>query len=128
MQDHLTEFQQGRSIVALREQKDLNLRKLLDLEAAYKDNEAARVANTRKIVRLQAKLANLKPRITTQARQVPNQYSVERLNTMLVELQNRRTDLLAKFQPQDRLVTEVDKQIADTKASLDRADRMSSTE
>ena len=128
LQDGLTEFQQGRSIVALGEQKDLNLRKLLELQAAYKDNEAARVANTRKIGRLTEKLAKLDPRITTQARQVPNQYSVERLNTMLVELQNRRTELLAKFQPHDRLVAEVDKQIADTKASLDRADRMSSTE
>jgi uncharacterized protein involved in exopolysaccharide biosynthesis len=47
---------------------------------------------------------------------------------MLVEFQNRRTDLAAKFQPQDRLIQEIDKQIADTKEALHRANIMSSTE
>jgi len=86
--------------VLLPQQKDLNLRKLLELEASLKENTAARLANARKSARLQDQLASLKPRITTQARKVPNQYSVERMNTLLVELQNRRTELLNKYQPE----------------------------
>jgi len=128
LQEQLSAFHQQRSIVALAEQKDLNLRKLMDLQAALKDTQAAQSANSGKIARLRDQLAHLAPRITTQARKVPNQYSVERLNTMLVEFQNRRTDLAAKFQPQDRLIQEIDKQIADTKEALNRANIMSSTE
>ncbi len=128
LQNRLMAFQEPRNIVALGQQKDLNLRKLLDVQAAVRENEAARSANAKRLARLREQLGGMDSRITTQARKVPNQYSVERLNTMLVELQNKRTDLLAKFQPQDRMIQELDKQIADTKAALSRADTMSSTE
>jgi uncharacterized protein involved in exopolysaccharide biosynthesis len=40
---------------------------------------------------------------------------------MLAELRNRRTDLLVKFRSDDRLVQEIDQQITDTAAALDRA-------
>ena len=40
---------------------------------------------------------------------------------MIADLQNRRTALLAKFRPDDRLVVEVDQEIADTQASLAKA-------
>jgi uncharacterized protein involved in exopolysaccharide biosynthesis len=128
LQNRQAAFQEPRNIVALGQQKDLNLKKLLDVQATGRENEAAWAANNKRLARLREQLAGLDKRITTQARKVPNQYSVERLNTMLVELQNRRTDLLAKFQPQDRTVQEVEKQIADTKAALGHADTMSSTE
>jgi uncharacterized protein involved in exopolysaccharide biosynthesis len=128
LQDRLTAFHEGSSIVVLAQQKDINLHKLMDLEAGLKETQAARVANGQKIALLREQLKGLKARITTQARVVPNQYSVERLNTMLAELNNRRTELLVKFQPQDRLVQEVEKQIADTKAALDRSNALVSTE
>ncbi len=128
LQDQLSAFHQQRNIVTLAEQKDLNLRKLLELQATLKDTEAALNANSGKVTQLRDQLAHLDPRITTQARKVPNQYSVERLNTMLVEFQNRRTELAAKFQPQDRLIQEIDRQIADTKDALNRANSLSSTE
>jgi uncharacterized protein involved in exopolysaccharide biosynthesis len=47
---------------------------------------------------------------------------------MLVELQNKRTSLLQKFNPSDRLVQEVDRQIADTKSAFTHAQQMSSQE
>ncbi len=128
LQARLAQFQQERKIVLLGQQKDLNLRKLVDLEGSLKDTEAARAENDRRIRTLKAQLQDLAPRITTQARRVPNQYSVERLNTMLAELQNRRTELLTKFRPEDRLIQQVDQQIADTKAAMERADRIQATE
>jgi uncharacterized protein involved in exopolysaccharide biosynthesis len=60
-------------------------------------------------------------RVVTQSRVLPNQYSVERLNTMLVELKNRRIQMLAKFQPDDRAVREVDDQINATTEALQKA-------
>jgi uncharacterized protein involved in exopolysaccharide biosynthesis len=43
---------------------------------------------------------------------------------MLAELQNRRTQLLAKFRSDDRLVQEADQEIRDTQAALERATRL----
>jgi uncharacterized protein involved in exopolysaccharide biosynthesis len=128
LQERLNSFHAGKNIVVLGQQRELNMRRLMELEAALKDAEGLRAANTRKLSMLREQLAQLHPRITTQARRVPNQYSAERLNTMLVELQNKRTTLLAKYQPEDRLVVELDQQIADTRAALDRTTAQSSTE
>jgi len=63
----------------------------------------------------------MEKRVVTQTRVLPNQYSVERLNTMLVELQNRKTTLLTKYQPTDRVVREVEDQIKDTTDALNKA-------
>ena len=57
-------------------------------------------------------------RIPTQVRSVPNQYSVEQLNTMLAQLTNQRIGLLSKFTPNDRFVKEVDDQIANVRKNL----------
>ncbi|MBI1789600.1 MAG: hypothetical protein HYR60_18865 [Acidobacteria bacterium] len=128
LQTRLSEFQQPRNIVLLGQQKDLNLRKMVDLEGALKETEAARLENEQRIRKLRSQLAGLTPRITTQARKLPNQYSVERLNTMLAELQNRRTELLTKFRPDDRMIKQLDQQIADTRLAMDRANNLFSAE
>lgn len=67
-------------------------------------------------------------RVATQRRNVPNQSSVERLYTMRAELQNKRTEALTRYQPTDRLVVELDKQIVDTTSALEKAQHLSSNE
>jgi uncharacterized protein involved in exopolysaccharide biosynthesis len=47
---------------------------------------------------------------------------------MMVELQNRRTQLLTKFRPEDRLVREVDEQIRTTRQALAKAESQTSIE
>jgi uncharacterized protein involved in exopolysaccharide biosynthesis len=47
---------------------------------------------------------------------------------MLVELRNRRIQLLAKFQPTDRLVREVDEQILETTEALKKATQSTALE
>jgi uncharacterized protein involved in exopolysaccharide biosynthesis len=66
--------------------------------------------------------------VVTQSRALPNQYSAERLNTLIVELQNRRTQLLTKFRSDDRLVREIDQQLKNTKTALDKASKETATE
>ena len=68
------------------------------------------------------------PRIVTQSRTVSNQYSVEHLSSMMAELQNRRTQLLAKFRPDDRLVQEAENEITNTQAALEKATRLTGSE
>ncbi len=124
----LTDFQQSNNLVVLSQQKDLTLVKTAEAKAKMLEADAAYSEATQRIARVEQQLASVPKRITTQSRQLPNQYSAERLNTMMVELQNKRTQLLTKFRPDDRLVKEVDEQIRITREALARADQKTSVE
>jgi uncharacterized protein involved in exopolysaccharide biosynthesis len=67
-------------------------------------------------------------RVTTTKRRMPNQGSVQSAHTMIAELQNKRTELLTKFNADDRLIKEVDEQLANTQAALTNATVIVATE
>jgi uncharacterized protein involved in exopolysaccharide biosynthesis len=124
----LTDFQQANNLVVLSQQKDLTLQKTAEAKSKLLDSEAAVNEATNRIKRIEQQLAVTPARIITQSKSIPAQYSAERLNTMLVELQNKRTQLLTKFRPEDRLVREVDDQIRTTRAALAKAEGQTSVE
>jgi len=124
----LTSFQQDNNLVVLAQQKDLTLQKTAEAKSKLLESEAALNEATNRIRRIEQQLASTPARIITQSKSIPAQYSAERLNTMLVELQNRRTQLLTKFRPDDRLVREVDEQIRTTRDALARAETQTATE
>jgi uncharacterized protein involved in exopolysaccharide biosynthesis len=124
----LAAFRQRTNVIALDQEKQLNLQKMADAQSKYLETGGAVKEATERLGKLQQQLGTLAPRVTTQSRTIPNQYSVERLSTMLAELQNRRTQLLTKFQPDDRLVKEVDQQIQDTTSALDKATKFTAVE
>jgi uncharacterized protein involved in exopolysaccharide biosynthesis len=121
-------FQQQNHFIALEQEKQLNLQKMADVKSRYLESVGAVKDTTERIDKLQRQLNTLPARVPTQSRALPNQYSLERLSTMLVELRNRRTQLLTKFRPDDRLVREVDQQIKDTTAALQEAKSATSVE
>lgn len=124
----LSNFQRSMNVVSLNQQKDLTVQKMTETRSKLLETESLINEANERIALVQEQMRNLPPRIVTQTRALPNQYSAERLNTMLVELKNRRTQLLSKFRADDRLVREVDKQIETTKAALDRASGQTATE
>jgi uncharacterized protein involved in exopolysaccharide biosynthesis len=124
-QKALNQFEQSHDTILLQMKKEQTLRNLADLEAAGRQADAeAKDAEARNHV-LEEQINSAPARITTQTRTVPNQYSTEQINTMLVQLRNKRTELLLKYNPGDRMVQEVDQQIAQTVAALEqtRADQ-----
>lgn len=127
-ENRLSEFRRQNSLTSLTEQKDLMLRKTMDSETALREADAALAETRSRVLELRRQVAAQDPRIVTQSRVVPNQYSVERLNTMLAELENRRTQALMKFRPEDRVVTSIEQEIANTRAALDRASKLVSVE
>lgn len=124
----LSGFQQSMNVVSLSQQKEQTVQKLTEARSRQLEAEAFLKEVDERIDRVQQQLKTIAPRIVTQSRALPNQYSAERLNTMLVELQNRRTQLLTKFRPEDRLVKEVDQQISTTRAALQKASRETAVE
>jgi len=124
----LTNFQQDNKLVVLAQQKDLTLQRTAEAKARLLESETAFNEATNRIKRIEQQLATTPKRIVTQSKSIPAQYSAERLNTMMVELQNRRTQLLTKFRPDDRLVREVDAQIRTTREALAKAESQTATE
>jgi len=127
-EQQLTDFQQSNNLVVLSQQKELTLQKTAEAKAKMLEADAGLSEATNRIARVEQQLAAIPKRVITQSRQLPNQYSAERLNTMMVELQNRRTQLLTKYRPDDRLVREVDEQIRTTRDALARAEQKTSVE
>jgi uncharacterized protein involved in exopolysaccharide biosynthesis len=127
-EQQMTDFQQSNNLVVLSQQKELTLQKTADAKSKLLESETALNEATNRIARVEQQLASIPKRVITQSRQLPNQYSAERLNTMIVELQNRRTQLLTKFRPEDRLVREVDEQIRTTREALMKAEQKTAVE
>ena len=124
----LAGYLKGHSIVTLGQQKDVLLQKEADAEASLLQSEAAVGEYSDKLADTRRQFASAPPRVASQNRVLPNQSSVEHLVSMLAELQNKRTQLLAKFRPEDRMVLEADKEIADTQAALEKAKGLTANE
>ena len=120
-ENSFTNFQQKKDVIDIDRQKELILTRLTEVSAKLKDLDGKIAQDDKRIAALQTQLAGMDRRVVTQSRVLPNQYSVERLNTMLVELKNRRIQLLVKFQPDDRVVREVNDQIKETSGALQKA-------
>jgi succinoglycan biosynthesis transport protein ExoP len=121
-------FQQKNKIVSIVDQQ-ASLEK--DIVAAQSDLRASQSSLSELDGRIKedsARLTDMPHRQVTTRKTVPNQQAVEQLSTLLVELQNKRTALLTGYRQDDRLVKEVDEQIADTRAALTRSAATSSEE
>lgn len=124
----LTDFSLRNNIVLFGPQQEELLRRASESSSMLLAAETAIREDTLKIADTRSQLAAVKPRVVTQNHTLSNLNSVEHLATMLVELQNRRTQLLSKFQPEDRLVQEVSEEMSNTQAALERAKNVSESE
>ncbi len=107
---------QGVTSAAL--ERDMALQKLSEADADARQTQVAIAATSERVRILERKLISLPERITTQIRDSDNPQLMEKMKARLLELQLNRTQLLAKYAPSYRPVQEIDKQIAETKASI----------
>lgn len=117
----LTSFQVQHGIADLDEQTKLQIQRIAGLQDQLAQAETTLAAQRSRTAAEQRELEATSPRTETQQRTITNQYSQERLSTALVDLENRRTELLKRYQPSDRQVTEIEDKIATTRAALREA-------
>ena len=98
--------------------RDITLQKLNDFHASLQQIRADVATNEERIRALEKQSATTPQRLTTQARQTDDAPVLQTLKSTLMGLELKRTELLTKYQPTYALVQEVDKQIADTRASI----------
>lgn len=127
-QQQLAQFQQNQQIVSLPDTEQALDREINDAQTELRETDAEISELTQQLGTQTRQLRSIAPRQMTEVRTIPNDYSIERMNTMLAELENKRTELLTKFTPSDRLVQEVNRQIADTRSALANAQKMTSQE
>ncbi len=114
----LIEFTAGHGVVEATQQRDLTLQKLSELDASYRQTRIDLKETEQRVWELEARLAALPQRSTTQVRTADNPELLKALKSSLLDLELKRTGLLTKFEPNHPLVREVDEQIAQAQAAI----------
>ena len=117
-QKALTDFEVAHGIADLDDQKKLQVQRIAGLQdqLTLADTSLARQISLRDAEKNQLSLTPQRTRTTE--RTITNQYSQERFLTALVDLENRRSELLKRYVPTDRQVVEVEEKIATTKRAM----------
>ena len=127
-EQELADFEKSKNFVGLAEEKDALMKQINQADDDIRTSNAV-VQEINQRLKTNASLAhNIAPRIATQTRVMPNQMAAQTLTTLLVDLKNRRTSMLTKFRPEDRLIKDLDEQIAFTSQSLENVSKGSATE
>ena len=114
----LAAFTKDGGVVSADMEKEIALRKVSEFESTWRQTQAAISETERRMQTLEKQAASMPARLTTQVRQSDNPALLQQLNSTLLSLELKRTELLTKFEPSYRLVQEVDTQIAQAKASI----------
>ncbi len=124
----LAAFRGSYSLLVTPEEQQLLAQRATEARAAYEDTDAQVAQLERRLKEGSKAIASLNSRVVTQQRLIPDSDLAQRLSATLLDLKNRRTEMASKFRSNDRLVVQLDAQIADTQAMLDRANASTHTE
>ena len=108
-------FTHGEGVVSAGLERDIALQKASNSDSNQRETLLSVVQMSERVAALKSKIGTLPERTTTQIRSSDNPLLLEKMKSTLLDLQLKRTNLLAKFQPSYRTVQEVDEQIAKTK-------------
>ncbi len=114
----LTEFSRQQGGVSPQLARDITLQKLSDFAANLQQTYADIASTEKRIDDLEKQEGSTPQRLTTQSSASDDAQVLQGMKNTLISLELKRTGLLTKYQPTYPLVQEVDKEIADTKASI----------
>lgn len=117
-QQKLRQFSSNHQVVAAAQQRDLALQRLSDMDATHRQTQVELAETQTRVHELAVLLAALPERTTTQVRTADNPELLRALKSSLLDLELKRTQLLTKFEPNHRLVQEVELQIAQAKTAI----------
>jgi polysaccharide biosynthesis protein PslE len=114
----LISFTNRHGVVMAGQQRDLALQRLDATEADYRLTQVEMAETAQRVEELEAQLAKLPERRVTQIRTADNPELLRTLKASLLDLELKRTQLLTKFEPNHRLVQEVDEQIVQARTAI----------
>jgi succinoglycan biosynthesis transport protein ExoP len=119
-ENQLSQFAASQGGVAPLLARDQTLTRLTEFTATLSSTRAEMAATEQKIRTLENQSGAMPSNITTSSRKTDDAQVLQQMKSMLMTLELKRTELLTKYQPTYPLVTEVDKQIADTRTSIEK--------
>ena len=122
----LADFHRETQLYSMPEQQTALLERLETVSSQLKDVSAQIRVQDSRLTESDRQLTNVPERIVTQVRQSSDQLALQQIEPMLAQLENRRIELSTKFKSTDRLIRELDDQIANTHRQIDhiRQDRI----
>ena len=124
----LADFRKSYTLIESPDEQQLLAQRFTETRAACEDIDAEIAQLSKRIDAAGGAVKRIESRIVTQKRDMPDADLAQRLSSTLVDLKNRRTEMATKFRDDDRLVAQLDEEIANTQAMLDLANRQSHTE
>jgi uncharacterized protein involved in exopolysaccharide biosynthesis len=118
-QEKLTNFTKKTGVVSADLERDSALRQANDFDSTAHQANTAAIETEQRVLSLQTQLQKMQPRMTTLIRSSDNAQLLQQLKSTLLSLELKRIELLTKYEPTYRPVQEVEKQIADTKRTID---------
>ena len=122
-EEHLVRFNNDSGLTSPDLEKDIALRKQSDFDAALRETRTDIAETSQRITALEAQINSTSPRITTQERTSDNPMLLQQMKSTLLTLELKRTELLSKFASEYPLVQDVDKEIAQTQATIASAEQ-----
>jgi uncharacterized protein involved in exopolysaccharide biosynthesis len=117
----LVQFQQQHRVLSVADTASFLDDQIHETENELFDTNANLSETDAQVSDLSRRLNQMPARQVTQEKLTPNQLSSEQLDTLAVELQNKRIALAANYKPTDRLLQQLDEQIAAVKSALNEA-------
>lgn len=127
-QAQLAQFQQAHNIVNVTDTETDLSKSLSDAQVLLRAAEAEIAEVEHRLQAEQAQLGKTPERQHTIERVLPAAGSIDEINTLLAQLTLKRTQLLTEYLPTDRIVQQVDSQIAEAQTQLAQARNMNSVE
>ena len=119
-EDELRKIKNEAGVASLEEQRRVLVGRIGGLQQEIEQTDAALAGSGARAKALQRSLAGLpKVQVTEKTSGFPN-WAADGMRQKLYDLQLKEQDLLSKFNPENPLVEEVRRQIAEAKAVLDR--------
>jgi polysaccharide biosynthesis protein PslE len=103
--------------------RDLTMQKLAEFKSSLQQTRASIADAEHRIQDLDQQAAKVPARITTQSRRADNPQLMQDMKATLLNLELKRLDLLNQYQPSYRPVVELEKQIAEAKAEIEREEK-----
>jgi len=119
----LADFPRKYGAVAPALDRDITLQKLNEFNASLQQTHAGISEMEKRMADLEKQASTTPPRITTQFRRADNPQLMQIMKGTLLNLELKRSELLAKYQPDYRPVNEVEKEIASTRAAIANEDQ-----
>ena len=117
----LQEFNVAGGVVAAQQEKQAVLQKEADFQASLAQTEASIAETTNRIATLRSKLASTAPRRVTQVRTTDNGALEQQLESTLLQLQLKYSDMRSKYAPEFEPLVELKSQIEQTERALAEA-------